>query len=93
MGRCPKYLNVDSFDDLARSLNLSLTDDGVSALGEIAELLSIQILDAVDSTEKNAPINFSAVVTAAQILGIDVEVDTMAKTVREAKISAVPTLM
>ena len=91
MARCPKYLNVDSFDDLARAFNLSLSDDGVSALGEIAELLSIQILSAVDSDSKNRQIDFSAIIAAAQRIGISLDVDPSAKTVKEASLSVVPT--
>jgi hypothetical protein len=45
VGRCPDYLDVSNFDALAGAMGLELTDDGVSALGEITELLARQILD------------------------------------------------
>ena len=93
MGRCPTYLNVDNFDDLAHSLALSLTDEGVSALGEIVELLSIQILEAVDSDSKSIPIDFAAIIAAARSLEISLDLDPTVKTVRGARISTVPTLM
>lgn len=91
MGRCPIYLNVDNFDHLAASLDLSLTDDGASALGEITEFLATQILEAIPSDSKEHPITFAAVIAAAERLGISLDVDYGIKTVRGASISTVPT--
>lgn len=91
MGRCPTYLNVDNFDDLAHSLGLSLSDEGVSALGEIVEFLAIEILNAVDSDSKSRPISFLAIIDAAQRLGVNLDLEPSVKTVKGANLSPVPT--
>lgn len=90
MPRCPDYLNPNDFDKLATSVGLQLSDTGVSALGEIAEYISIQLLKlATNHCLDNGPIvlDKDAIICAANKLGIEVvEVNTDQKTLSSAHI-------
>lgn len=85
MGRCPKYLNVNDFDALASSLGITLTDNGVSAIGEICEYLAAHILREA-KTGNLEPLEFDTIVETAQSLGITLEIDQETSIVRKAKL-------
>lgn len=86
MGRCPKYLKPDDFEALAKSVNISLTDDGVSAIGEICEHVVIQILQKAASNHRAEALEFDAIVQAAESLGIKVEKDRKNKSIQKATV-------
>ena len=72
MPRCPDFLSPNDFDELARSLNISLTDDGVAALGEIVEYIATQIMQTAISSKDNKVLDQSDILTAAENLGIKI---------------------
>lgn len=86
MPRCPTYLNVDDFDKLAETMGLSLTDDGVSAIGEIAELIAQQILENAKVVAGDHPFNIQEIISAATDLCIKIDVDWERKKVIKASI-------
>ncbi len=86
MPRCPEVLNVDDFDKLAGSMELKLTDDGVSALGEITELIAKLILSAGRNGSRNATLNLDSIVTSAEKIGIKVDVDRSKKKVNSVRL-------
>ena len=88
MGRCPIYLDVDNFDVLANSMGLSLTDGGVSALGEIAEYLAMQILNNVKQGNSLSNIGFEEIIRSAEACGIHLELDRQQKKVLSANYSS-----
>ena len=74
MPRCPDYLTPDDFDKLAQSLNISLTDDGVGALGEIVEYIAMQIINVATQSKGEKVLNQSDIITAAENLGIKIHI-------------------
>jgi hypothetical protein len=86
MGRCPKYLNVDDFDSIAQSLELKLTDDGVSAVGEICEYIAMQIIRQGSQDGNTATLDFDNIISVAKSLGISLELNLETKTVVKANI-------
>lgn len=86
MGRCPRFLDVSGFDQLAKSLGVELSDDGVSCLGEISEFIAQQIIEnACDHKEKSF-LGISEMVSSAKELGIGLNIDWQRKVVRDARI-------
>jgi hypothetical protein len=90
MPRCPDHLNPDDFDKLAASLGIELSDTGVSALSELAEYLSLQMLYMVirnrDANSKEK-ISDAEIVEVATSLGIAIEPgDGVNKTLASASI-------
>ncbi len=76
MARCPEFLRADDFDLLAGSVGARLTDDGVSALGEIAEQVCLLIIEAaVASAPQAAHLTFDDVVSAGNTLGLRIQTD------------------
>jgi len=75
MGRCPTFLKADDFDRLAASLNIKLTDKGVSALGEIIELITTQILSHAQNKTNNSSIDVDTIIETVKDLGVDVSID------------------
>jgi hypothetical protein len=87
MGRCPKYLKPDDFEALAESVNICLTDDGVSAIGEICEHVVTQILQKAAAAKHQAEaLEFDSIVQAAEALGVKVESDRKNKSIQKATI-------
>lgn len=84
MGRCPDYLNVDDFDKLAESVNIRLTDDGVSALGEIIEFLSLRLIDRARKLTSDQTLNYEHIISAAKAAGIKLTLNTETKKVISA---------
>lgn len=84
MGRCPKYLNVDDFDAIAQSMGLKLTDDGVSAVGEICEYIAMQIIRKGSQDGNSEILDFENIVSVAKTLGISLELNRDTKTVVRA---------
>ena len=71
MGRCPVYLNVDDFDNLANSVGLTLTDHGVSAIGEITEFLAKQLLEVAHQLSGKETLDFEDIVRSAEVLKLE----------------------
>lgn len=86
MARCPKYLKVDDFDLLASSLGYTLSDDGVSALGEITEYLATQLILVAASKNGKHPLNFEDITKAASRIGIRLTLASNQPKVENAKI-------
>lgn len=94
MGRCPKFLDVNGFDKLAHSMKVELTDDGVSALGEISEYIAQQILEIAQQnmfeeaqkTGQLRAIDIAAIVSSAEKITIALDVDWHSKTVKSARL-------
>lgn len=84
--RCPKFLDVSGFDSLANSIDIKLSDDGVSSLGEICEFLAIQILEGAQSINDGEFVNLEAIIYSAKSLGIKLELDSQGTTVIKAEI-------
>jgi hypothetical protein len=68
--RCPDYLNVDDFDKLAASISTKLSDASVSALGEIAELLALKILEESKRNSSTEQIEIETLLASARKIGI-----------------------
>ena len=83
MGRCPEYLNEDDFDKLAGSIGYTLTDTGVSALGEICEQLSLCLI-RLAGKQGEPQIDYVDVIDAARRIGIKMKIDEATGTVTSA---------
>lgn len=86
MARCPKYLEVDNFDRLANSMNLKLTDNGVSALGEIIEFVTMQLLSVANKHDSNNTLDIDAILKASEELGINISVDQSVPIIKNARL-------
>jgi hypothetical protein len=87
MPRCPKFLDVDGFDKLAASMNMSLSDNGVGALGEIAEHIAAQILEGIPDRVNSAhSVDIVAIVKSAENLGVRIDVDWQLQTIRSSRL-------
>ena len=84
MGRCPKYLNVDNFDKLAQSIGVELSDDGVSAVGEVCEFIALQIIRLGSKKGNTKIVEFDNVISVCESLGISLEINSDTKTVTNA---------
>lgn len=88
MGRCPVYLSADDFERLAEASGISLTNDGVSALGEIAELISQLILQEAEAIRSNNPIDMRTIIASANKLGIYTEIDRAKESVSKVALGS-----
>lgn len=80
--RCPDFLNPDDLDKLANSLGVQLTDSGVSALGELIECITAQILQESAKFNTNSKKqDLETIISAAKTLGIKVELSNSEKKV------------
>ncbi len=84
MGRCPDYLNVDDFDKLADSVGIRLTDNGVSALGEIIEFLALKLIDRAQKISSENIIDYEHIISAAKTSGIKLTLNSEIKKVISA---------
>lgn len=94
MPRCPDFLNPADFDKLAASIGATLSDTGVSAIGEIAEFLSIQLLELAlfrSESQGRNKLTDREIIDAAEALGINVRTgDGITKTLVSACLSTIP---
>jgi hypothetical protein len=84
MGRCPDYLNVDDFDKLAESVDIQLTDDGVSALGEIIEFLALRLINRAQRLSSEKTLDYEHIISAAKSAGFRLTINADEKKVISA---------
>lgn len=86
MGRCPKFLELSGFERLATAMGTTLSDDGISSLGEITEFIAQQIIAKAHDKNSGSYIDMQAIVSSAESLGIELDLDWQQKIVKNVKL-------
>lgn len=89
MPRCPDFLDPDDFDRLAGSVGVSLTDFGVSALGEAIEMIATQVILVARDRQSSRSLDIDDILRSLRTLGVEVELsDNPTKTLKLARLGA-----